>query len=245
MRKRKKKIFGLAVCMACASLALFGCGGEKEEEKVKETVTQTPMPEDGAQTPVPEDKTPTTEPEATPTSEATDETEKATVRMEEKMLYENGALFAKQTQDGWIFTNGQMRLEYDVNAGTAQIFTEGEELPLLCEVYAKTVLKDGTEFISKDLKRDGENSITVKEVADGFGEGMQIRIVNAGEAVELTQCYSFYEGLPYFFCEAVVGSKIQEEISTNYIAPIFACKGDYKTCPLGFGGGCALPFHAL
>lgn len=234
MRKRGKTIPQWAACMACAGLMLFGCGKEGTlPENVTPTFPATPVPTQGDMTPTPEPEA-TSEPEPIP--QATKEPEKISVHLEEKVLYEKGELLARQTDGGWTFTNGQMSLEYDINAGTAQIFAAGEEAPLLREVYAKTILKDGTEVLSKDLSREGENSIAVEAVADGFGEGMRIRIVNAGESVSLTQCYSFYEGLPYFFCEAVLGTQQEEGVSTNYIAPVFACKGDYKTNVLSVAG---------
>lgn len=214
----EKKISRWVLCMVCAGIMLFGCGREQAKEP----------------TPPPEDMLPTSEPSQIPTPKPTKKPEEVSVQMEAKMLYQKGSLLAEQTSEGWIFTNGQMRLEYDADTGLAQIFTSGEELPLLREVYAKAVLKDGTELLSKELKRDGENSIMAEELSDGFGSGMQIRIVNAGEKVSLTQCYSFYEGLPYFFCEAVIST--EADISTNYIAPVFACKGDYKTNVLSVAG---------
>lgn len=158
------------------------------------------------------------------------------ITMQEKVLYENGGLITEQKSGGFVMTNGQMRLEYDINSGTAQVFAVGEELPLLSEVYAKAGRKDGTELISKDLRRDGENSIFVERCSDGFGEGMRVCIVNEGEDVTLTQYYSFYEELPYFFFEASVGTKTGDVISTNYIAPVFACKGDYSTNVLNIAG---------
>ncbi len=172
------------------------------------------------------------------------------ITMQEKVLYEKGSLLAEQKSDGWIMTNSRMSLEYNVNSGTAQIFAVGENLqdenlpgenlpgkslPLLSEVYAKAGRKDGAELISKDLKRDGESSIAVEELSDDFGEGMRVCIVNEGEDASLTQYYYFYEELPYFFFEAAVSAKTGE-IATNYIAPVFACKGDYSTNILNVSG---------
>ena len=172
------------------------------------------------------------------------------ITMQEKVLYEKGSLLAEQKSDGWIMTNGRMSLEYNVNSGTAQIFAVGENLqdenlpgenlpgkslPLLSEVYAEAGRKDGAELISKDLKRDGESSIAVEELSDDFGEGMRVCIVNEGEDASLTQYYYFYEELPYFFFEAAVSAKTGE-IATNYIAPVFACKGDYSTNILNVSG---------
>ncbi len=217
MIRREKLILVMAACSLCImSLVFSGCVGKVGEE-----------------TPAPENK-----PEVSGTVQETDtdaEAEEKTVRMEEKVIYKKDLLLVDQKTGGWMFTNGQMRLEYDINAGTVQIFVQGEEMPLLSEVYAKAILKDGTEIASKELKRD-ENSITVKELSDGFGEGIQICIANQGENIRLTQCYSFYKDIPSFYCEAVLSTDEEEGISANYIAPVFACKGDYKTNVLSVMG---------
>lgn len=154
---------------------------------------------------------------------------------ENKFLYKKGTLLVKQKGSGLEITNGLIRLEYDITAGTCKIFSAVEKEPLLSEVYAKTVLKDGTELLSKDMQRY-EDSISVEELEDSFGTGICVRITNQKEDMALTQCYYFYEELPYFLCEAVVSIKSPSEVSTNYIAPVYACKGDYKTSILSIGG---------
>ena len=227
--KKKKKIISLLSASLCTGLIFAGCGEKTGIEPTPE-VSGTEEP-----TNLEENSEPT---KGVETDEKTPEqdTKVNIISMQERMLYEKDSLFAEQKNESWIFTNGKMRLEYNVNTGTAQIFTQQEEMPLLSEVYAKAVLKDGEELASKELKRDGENSITVSELSDGFGEGMQIRIENKGEKINLTQCYSFYKELPYFLCEAVLSTSTEEEISTNYIAPVYACKGDYKTNVLSVTG---------
>lgn len=155
---------------------------------------------------------------------------------EDKVLYETDSLLAEQRNGRWIFTNGLISLEYDIAEGTSRIFSAEEEEPLLSEVYARTVLADGTELISKDMQRGVENAVAVEELKDGFGKGMYVRIRNHGENADLTQYYYFYEELPYFLCEAIVSADTEEGVSTNYIAPVFACKGDYKTNVLSVSG---------
>lgn len=154
---------------------------------------------------------------------------------ENKVLYEKDSLLAEQKDGRWVFTNGLMSLEYDIAEGTARIFSVEKEEPLLTEVYARTVLADGTELISKDMQRSAEDAVAIEELADGFGKGIGIHISNHGEKADLTQYYYFYEELPYFLCEAVVSAET-EEVSTNYIAPVFSCKGDYKTNVLSVPG---------
>lgn len=192
--KKKKKIISLLSASLCTGLIFAGCGEKTGIEPTPE-VSGTEEP-----TNLEENSEPT---KGVETDEKTPEqdTKENIISMQERMLYEKDSLFAEQKNESWIFTNGKMRLEYNVNTGTAQIFTQQEEMPLLSEVYAKAVLKDGEELASKELKRDGENSITVSELSDGFGEGMQIRIENKGEKINLTQCYSFYKELPYFLCD--------------------------------------------
>lgn len=154
---------------------------------------------------------------------------------ENKVLYQKDSLLAEQKDGRWVFTNGLMSLEYDIAEGTVRIFSVEEEEPLLSEVYARTVLADGTELISKDMQRSAEDAVAIEELADGFGKGIGIHILNHGEKADLTQYYYFYEELPYFLCEAVVSAET-EEVSTNYIAPVFSCKGDYKTNVLSVPG---------
>lgn len=146
---------------------------------------------------------------------------------EDNVLYENGTLLAEQKDGSWLLTNGLVRLEYDIQAGTMQVFFEGQEEALLSEVYASATLEDGTELISKELQREEQDCIAVEEVSDGFGKGMCVSITNTGEKADVIQRYYFYEELPYFFSEAVVAG--DTELSTNYIAPIFASKQDFKT----------------
>ena len=246
--KKKKKVISLLAASLCTGLIFAGCGekpGTEPTPEVSGIEGETNLGEDSEPTKEADTKENTDsekEPEAGDVSEPTkdaipeQDTKENIISMQEKVLYEKDSLFAEQKNESWIFTNGKMRLEYDVNAGTAQIFTQQEETPLLSEVYAKAVLKDGAELASKELKRDGENSIVVSELSDGFGEGMLIRIENKGEKVNLTQCYSFYKELPYFLCEVVLSTDAEEGISTNYIAPVFACKGDYKTNVLSVTG---------
>lgn len=152
-----------------------------------------------------------------------------------KILYEKGTLLVEKKGSGLEITNGLMRLEYDITAGTYRIFSAEEEEPLLSEVYARTVLEDGTELLSKDMQRY-EDSISVEELEDGFGRGICVRITNQKEDMVLAQCYYFYEELPYFLCEAVVSTESRSEVSTNYMAPVYACKGDYKTNILSVWG---------
>ena len=234
--KKKKKIISLLAASLCTGLIFAGCGEKTGIEPTPEvSVTEGATNLEENSEPTKEVLEPT---KGAETDEKTPEqdTKENIISMQEKVLYEKDSLFAEQKNESWIFTNGKMRLEYNVNTGTAQIFTQQEEMPLLSEVYAKAVLKDGAELASKELKRDGENSITVSELSDGFGEGMQIRIENKGEKINLTQCYSFYKELPYFLCEAVLSTDTEEGISTNYIAPVYACKGDYKTNVLSVTG---------
>ncbi len=154
---------------------------------------------------------------------------------EDKAIYEKGTLLVEQRDGGLTVTNGLMRLEYDMDAGTYQVFAGEEEEALLSEVYAKAVLRDGTELTSPDMGRSVQDAVTVMEMEDGFGQGVCVCITNHSENEKLIQYFYFYEDLPYFLCEAVVGSDT-EEISTNYIAPIFASKGDYKTNVLSVEG---------
>lgn len=149
-------------------------------------------------------------------------------------LYEKGTLMVEQKGGDLGITNGLMRLEYDITAGIYEIFSGEEEESLLSDVYARTVLEDGAELLSKDMKRHTD-SISIEELEDGFGHGICVRVVNCGEEISLTQCFCFYEELPYFFCEAVVGMETAE-VSTNYIAPVYACKGDCKTNVLSVRG---------
>ena len=234
--KKRKKIISLLAASLCTGLIFAGCDEKTGIEPTPEvSVTEGATNLEENSEPTKEVLEPT---KGAETDEKTPEqdTKENIISMQEKVLYEKDSLFAEQKNESWIFTNGKMRLEYNVNTGTAQIFTQQEEMPLLSEVYAKAVLKDGAELASKELKRDGENSITVSELSDGFGEGMQIRIENKGEKINLTQCYSFYKELPYFLCEAVLSTDTEEGISTNYIAPVYACKGDYKTNVLSVTG---------
>ena len=154
---------------------------------------------------------------------------------EDKVLYEQGSLLAEQKDGTWLFTNGKISLKYEIEAGTFQVLRTGY-IPLLSEVYAKTVLKDGTELATRDMERDGAEAVSVQAVSDGFGRGMCVSVMNHGAEADLVQCYSFYEGLPYFFCEAIVSTEAEAGVSTNYIAPVYACRGDFKTNVLSVPG---------
>lgn len=164
-----------------------------------------------------------------------DASESLSVVWEDKVLYENGTLLAELKGGDCMVTNGLVTLEYDIAEGTYRFSYDGIEEPLLSEVYAKAVLKDGTELVSKDMQRL-EDCISVEEIEDGFGTGMHVSITNTGEDVSLTQGLYFYEELPYFLCEAVIGTEAEAGVSTNYIAPVFACKGDFKTNILSVEG---------
>lgn len=151
----------------------------------------------------------------------------------QKTLYEGDKLYGEQKDGQWLFTNGFMRLEYDIEEGTFKLFGGEEEEPLLSEVYARAVLKDQTELISKELARSERDGLTVEELEDGFGKGICVSVSNEGD-ISLIQRFYLYEEQPFLLTEAVV--KGETELSTNYIAPVFAGKGDYKTNVLaGFG----------
>lgn len=245
-----KKKYLVVLPMVCISLLAAGCEKESESPSIPGNITtEEGKMESGKDSQTGEEKIePGEDPETgdkMDSYEGTKEDQGETkndgeetgnlITMQEKVLYEKNSLRTEQRADGWVMTNGRMRLEYGINTGMASVFTVNEEKPLLSKVYAKAGKKDGAEIISKELKR-GENSIAVEEISDGFGEGMRISIVNEGEKVTLTQCYSFYEELPYFFFEAMLGTDEEEGISTNYIAPIFACEGDYSTNILNIEG---------
>lgn len=234
-----KKKYYIALSIVCISLLTAGCEKESGSQSISGNITPTEEGKmESEKEPEAEDKTDFEEGTKNDGEETENGEEGETenlVTMQEKVLYEKNSLRAEQKADSWIMTNGQMRLVYDINAGTADVFVADKEIPLLSKVYAKAGRKDGTELGSKELKRT-ENSVSVEEISDGFGEGMRISIVNEGEDVTLTQCYSFYEELPYFFFEVMLGTDEEEGVSTNYIAPIFACEGDYSTNILNVEG---------
>lgn len=234
-----KKKYYIALSIVCISLLAAGCEKESGSQSISGNITPTEEGKmESEKEPEAEDKTDFEEGTKNDGEETENGEEGETenlVTMQEKVLYEKNSLRAEQKADSWIMTNGQMRLVYDINAGTADVFVADKEIPLLSKVYAKAGRKDGTELGSKELKRT-ENSVSVEEISDGFGEGMRISIVNEGEDVTLTQCYSFYEELPYFFFEVMLGTDEEEGVSTNYIAPIFACEGDYSTNILNVEG---------
>lgn len=145
---------------------------------------------------------------------------------EDKVLYNEGTLLAERKSGEAKFTNGFVRLVYEEKAGTLQVFFGEGETPALEEVYAKTILKDGTEYQSKDMQHDS-SEITAEAIADGFGKGMKISIVSREGTVSLTQNFYLYEEVPYFLSEVLVAG--EEDVSSNYIAPLFCSKEDYKT----------------
>ncbi|MBD5460732.1 MAG: alpha-galactosidase [Lachnospiraceae bacterium] len=216
--KRRKKTGMWLMGMLLAAVMLGGCGAGEDEDAVS----------------APENIAGAGGDEADP--EQQDAQEDSANLWEDRVLYEKGLLLAEQKDNRWILTNGSVSVEYDIAEGTYQVLYAGTEEPLLSEVCAKTVLKDGTELLSRDMRRLTEDCITVEEITDGFGQGIRVQIANTGTDVVLTQVFDFYEELPYFLCEAEVSTEAEPGISTNYIAPVFASKGDFKTNILSVEG---------
>lgn len=225
MGRRDKMGIRLAgIVLAAAALGGCGANGEKESASPTEDTLQEAAAGSGENAAADSGQ---------PDNSGDGQAEGPAV-WEDKVLYEKGALVAEQRDGSWIFKNGLVSLEYDISAGTFRMFSMEEDEPLLSEVYARAVLKDGTELNSKDMERRVEDAVFIEEQADG--QGICVRIPNYGEDTELTQCYYFYEELPYFLCEAIVSAETEAGVSTNYIAPVFAGKGDYKTNILSVSG---------
>lgn len=225
MKRKEMRKNRLQVClagMALAVLMLGGCGRAAGEDPPSgQEGTGDPAGSADADSPG--------NPGGQDTAEAVD--------WEERILYEEGALLARQKDGVWTVTNGLVSLEYDIAEGTCSFFYEEEEEPFLSQVCARAVLKDGTELLSRKMGRLTQDCISVSEISDGFGEGMYVCVENAGEDTGILQKYYFYKELPYFFCEAAVcAGQGGAELSTNYIAPVFAGKGDFRTNVLSVPG---------
>ena len=166
---KKKKMIAGALCMAYAITALAGCGKEGNQEGTPTNQPQVTEPGElqnptegensgDEQNPAEgvnsgDEQNPTEGANSGEGQNSGEVSELDTFQeMEEKIIYENGALSAKQEKEGWSFTNGQMRLEYNAKEGTAQVFTATEELPLISEACAKVTLKDGTDYHNSHLQ---------------------------------------------------------------------------------------------
>ncbi len=216
--------------MLLALVFLTACGRE-ESETGKDTVVNKAPQEDTAGQETGSGKTP---------QEGTmDQGEALPGLKENRSLYEKNTLSVKQEDGFWKIANGEFCLDYDIQGGSYAFRTgkEGAET-ILDAISARAVLKDGTEVTTGLLMRDPLEGIQVSEIEDGFGTGIKVEIQNHGDAQQglpdLLQRFYVYENLPYFLSEAVAVG--EQELSTNYIAPIFAGKGDYKSSILASFG---------
>lgn len=154
--------------------------------------------------------------------------------MTDKTLLDKKNILIEQKGDELTIANSSMRVVYQMTAGTADIYKGTEELPALSGVYAETILADGGTKKSTELARDAKESVSIREIKDGFGNGAVVTVNNQGEGLAIQQNYYVYEEQPYILMEAVVTS--DDGIKTNNIAPIMANKGDYKSAVLNIPG---------
>lgn len=162
------------------------------------------------------------------------EDHKTEIGMEGKIIFQKGQLEAEQKEGKLYLTNGRVKIICDINTGLADLYKAGEENPVLSCLYAETLLEDGTELKSSEMVRNAENYVSVNELEDGFGRGVKVSVENKQGGFSLFQNYYMYEDHPYLFLEAAVTAK--EGVSTNYIAPVMASKGDFKTGVLKLQG---------
>ena len=154
--------------------------------------------------------------------------------MTEIKLLDKNNLQVEQIGEELVISNSSMKVVYQITAGTADIYQGEEELPALSGIYAETVLEDGTGVKSTELARDTRDFVRVQEISGGFGQGALVTVNSQGNEIALQQNYYIYEEQPFILLESVVSSA--SGVKTNYMAPILANKGDYKSNVLNIPG---------
>jgi hypothetical protein len=154
--------------------------------------------------------------------------------MEDKTILVQNNITVEQKNNTLYITNGSIKIVYDVKAGLADIFREGEETPTLSGVFSETILEDGSTVRSSELNRNGSDYVKAETLEDGFGKGVKVTIANKKDVFTIFQNYYVYEEQPYILLDAVAAS--EDSVKTNNIAPIMANRGDFKTAVLNMEG---------
>lgn len=104
---------------------------------------------------------------------------------------------------------------FDRQTGRYSLTTSGQTR--ISAAYASVKVGD-TFYNSMDYT---DREVTSEALADDFGSGILLRVVNTGEGrPTLEQTFRLYEGLRYFLTDTRVYWENGETIGTNYIAPL-------------------------
>ena len=116
---------------------------------------------------------------------------------------------------------GSVRIDYDLAAGTADVYREGQDSPVISGFFSEADIK-GVRVTSTALLRSAD-AVYLEEITNGFGSGVRVSVRNAGDGFNMWQHFYTYQTQRYIFIETVV--EAAAGVTTNYIAPIAAGTG--------------------
>ena len=136
-------------------------------------------------------------------------------------VYQAENIEADYSGSSLVIRSGPARIVYDLASGTANVYRDGQEDPVLIGIFAEADVK-GRRTATRTLTRSGD-SVFLEEIEDGFGKGIKVSVKSAGDSYNLWQHFYAYQTKGYMLYETVV--EASEGVTTNYIAPIAAGTG--------------------
>ena len=147
---------------------------------------------------------------------------------------------AVQRKDISVAQAGRWRVEYNLAAGTADIFCNGKIL--IPRAYAAVKLPE--TVTSRDYQA---RKVLRRKISDGFGRGVEFSVESAnGTADKMIQTFWLYEKLDYLLADV----KIQRQAgaSSNFMSPLtteaamaFPADGDNRALSATNAAICAFP----
>lgn len=135
---------------------------------------------------------------------------------------EYGEVTVTQYEFGVIVSNRRFSITYHTESGLAEFsWNEGA---VIKRVYSRA----GEALASKDYASHEFSWHAVNQIADEFGSGIKLSVVNRHPGrPKMIQSYYVYDSLPFFLTEVELVSENAEPLSTNRISPIVLDRGGY------------------
>ena len=127
----------------------------------------------------------------------------------------------EKTDGRLLIRAGSVKIDYNLSAGTADVYRAGTDAPVISGFFAETEI-DGRKLSSDGFQRSG-GFVFLDEINDAFGTGVRVSVKNEGGGYTLWQNFYAYRTKSYVLLETVVESSAG--VLTNYIAPIAAGTG--------------------